>query len=576
MRRLRIAVAQENFKVGDIDGNKARILAAIDEAQVHQADVLVLPEMALTGYPPEDLVYKPRFLQKNQAALQQIVNYTKGKDLLCIVGYIHREQDIYNSAAIIYDGKIVDTYHKIFLPNYGVFDEKRYFQSGNSVPVYHFKGSLIGVNICEDIWYPNGPGHFQAINGGAEIILNISASPFHRGKQSYRERMYSARSGDDLAVLVNCNMVGGQDELVFDGCSTAYNAEGNLISRMHAFKKDFQVFDVNVSAVFRHRLKDIRRRENILSTHAPFELRHIEIQTVKDVNKQDKFIQPIIHPLPEENDYIYRALVQGTADYVNKNGFKEVIIAISGGIDSALVAAIAVDALGADRVRGIYLPTRFSADISGTDAHKLAENLGIKMLELPIQGLFEYYLKLMEPVFKDTPFGIAEENLQSRIRGNIVMALSNKFGYIVLTTGNKSEMSTGYATLYGDMAGGFAVIKDVLKTQVFALSEYVNRDKEIIPRRIIDRPPSAELRPDQKDTDSLPPYDILDAIIRAYVEEDIPVDELIQSIGDEELVTRVVRLIDRNEYKRRQAPPGVKISPRAFGRDRRMPITNGY
>ncbi len=576
MRRLRIALVQENFKVGDIPGNKQRIIDGIRRAASEQADIVLLPELALTGYPPEDLVYKPRFLEENRLALQEIREATQELDILSLVGFIHRDEDIYNAVALLHRGQVIDIYHKIFLPNYGVFDEKRYFQSGDSVPVYTYKGVKIGVNICEDIWYPNGPGHFQAIAGGAELILNISASPYHLGKQDYRERMYSARSGDDLALLVNCNLVGGQDELVFDGCSTVYDSQGRLIGRLAAFARDFQVFDLNVSAVFRHRLKDIRRRENILHTECPFGLRHIEIPTEEKALPATPFRTPQIHPLPDPVESMYRALVLGTADYVNKNGFKEVIIAISGGIDSALVAAIAVDALGKDRVRGIYMPTRYSADISGTDAQGLCDNLGIPLLNLSIQDLFEQYLAKFQPVFKDLPFNTAEENLQSRIRGNIVMALSNKFNYLVLTTGNKSEMSTGYATLYGDMAGGFAVIKDVLKTQVYALSEYVNREHEIIPRRIIDRPPSAELRPDQKDTDSLPPYDVLDRIIREYVEEDIPLQELMENVGDPELVQRVVRLIDLNEYKRRQAPPGVKISPRAFGRDRRMPITNGY
>lgn len=576
MRRLRLAVAQENFRVGDIQGNKAIIIEDIRQAVLDQADLIVFPELALTGYPPEDLVYKPRFLEENLRALEEIREATHELNILCVVGFIDRSDDIYNAAALLYRGEIAGIYRKIYLPNYGVFDEKRYFQSGQSVPVFHYHGVRIGVTICEDIWYPNGPGHYQASAGGAELILNISASPYHAGKQEYRERMYSARSGDDLAILVNCNLAGGQDELVFDGCSSAYDSQGRLISRLKAFVRDYQVFDVNISAVFRQRLKDIRRRETILHCDCPYPLENIEIPVSGPARRADSLLAPQIHPLPDPLESIYQALVTGTADYVNKNGFKDVIIAISGGIDSALVAVIAAEALGAERVRGIYLPTVYSADISGTDAQALCDNLGISLLQLPIQELFDHYLSQLEPVFQGLPFSTAEENLQSRIRGNIVMALSNKFGSLVLTTGNKSEMSTGYATLYGDMAGGFAVIKDVLKTQVYALAEYINREKEIIPRRIIERPPSAELRPDQKDTDSLPPYEVLDSIIRAYVEEDIPLQELRETMGDPDLVSRVVRLIDLNEYKRRQAPPGVKISSRAFGRDRRMPITNGY
>ncbi len=574
MRTLRVSQAQINVCVGDIKGNRDKIKAEILRAAEVQADVLLFPELAITGYPPEDLIFKPEFIHSNHRALFEIADFCKDINMLVVVGFIHRERDIFNAAAVIYKGEIIDIYHKIFLPNYGVFDEKRYFRAGKHIPIIHFRDIAIGVNICEDIWYPDGPGHVQAAVGQAEVLLNLSASPFHKGKQAYRERMYATRSGDEICYLFNCNLVGGQDELVFDGRSTAYDPDGRLLARLKGFEPDFQVTDINVSAVFRDRLKDIRRRE---LTHGKndYEIRSIEVNESPSAPRADKF-QPVVKALEEDDAEIYKALVLGTRDYVRKNGFEKVLIAISGGIDSALVAAVAVDALGAERVTGIYLPTKFSADISGTDAQKLADNLGISLHNLSIQELFEHYLEKLEPVFKDLPFNVAEENLQARIRGNIVMALSNKFGYLVLTTGNKSEMSTGYATLYGDMAGGFAVIKDVLKTRVYSLSRYVNRNAEIIPLRIIERPPSAELRPDQKDTDSLPPYEILDKIVRGYVEEDKPLEELIDSIGDRAMVERFVRLIDRNEYKRRQAPPGVKISPRAFGRDRRMPIVNAY
>lgn len=577
MRVLRFSIAQQNFKVGDIDGNSDKIKQAMVKAEADKTDVLILPELSITGYPPEDLMFKPEFIQANIYSLQDIIKFSEGKEFLLLVGFIDKKDDIYNAVALIDNGELVDVYHKIYLPNYGVFDEKRYFKAGNSIPIYNYYGVKLGVNICEDIWYPEGPGHYQAILGDAEVILNLSASPFHAGKQEYRESMYSTRAGDESVILLNCNMVGGQDELVFDGGSTVYDQHGNLIARLKRFEEDFQTLDINIDGVFRQRLKDIRRRETKeVFYESPFPICDIEINSYENTRLDKIEVAPIVNPLDDRLASIYKALVLGTRDYVNKSGFDEVIIAISGGIDSALVAEIAVAALGSERVQGIYMPTNFSADISGEDAAKLCENLGIELHQIAIQDLFEHYRKELEPAFEGTPFGVAEENIQSRIRGNIVMALSNKFGYMVLTTGNKSEMSTGYATLYGDMAGGFAVIKDVVKTDVFALSRYINCEKEIIPNRIIERPPSAELRPDQKDSDSLPDYDILDAIIRAYVEDDLSTEEIIAIIDDVELVKKTIRMIDRNEYKRRQAPPGIKVTPKAFGRDRRMPIINGF
>ncbi|NPV02691.1 MAG: NAD+ synthase [Brevinematales bacterium] len=575
MRILRFAVAQVNTTVGNIEGNLTKMKDSVIRAADGKADVLIFPELTVTGYPPEDLVFKSQFIDSNLAALRELTDFSRQYPLLIFAGFIDRTDDIYNAAAVIHQGRLIDVYHKIYLPNYGVFDEKRYFASGDSVPVYLFKGVRIGYTICEDLWYPDGPGHFQATVGDAEIILNSSASPYHTGKQQFREKMYSARAGDEIAALINCNLAGGQDELVFDGTSTAYDESGSLTARMEPFAEDFQCFDINMESVFRKRLKDIRRRERKLVLESPFRIREVEITgNAPALQSIEKL--PEICELSDEVGSAYRALVLGTRDYVEKNGFRDVLIAISGGIDSAMVAVIAADALGKSRVHGIYLPSQYSASISGEDAHKLAANLGIDMHEMEIQPLFEDYLKSLAPAFEGRPFDIAEENLQSRIRGNIIMALSNKFNWLVLTTGNKSEMSTGYATLYGDMAGGFAVIKDVLKTLVYRIAEYINREVELIPRRIIDRPPSAELRPDQKDTDSLPEYDTLDRIISAYVEEDCSLDAIVQDIGDEALVKRVIRMIDRSEYKRRQAPPGIKITPRAFGRDRRMPITNRY
>ncbi|OHD55111.1 MAG: NAD+ synthase [Spirochaetes bacterium GWF1_51_8] len=575
MRVLRFALAQINTTVGDIDGNLKKMKDAVVRASDENADVLIFPELTIPGYPPEDLVYKAQFIDSNINALKELADFTSSYDMLIFAGFIDREDDIYNAAAVLHRGNLVDIYRKIYLPNYGVFDEKRYFASGSTIPIYIYKNVRIGYNICEDLWYPDGPGHYQASVGDAEVILNASASPYQTGKQEFREKMYSARAGDEIAVLMNCNLIGGQDELVFDGTSTAYDETGSLIARLEPFSDDFQCFDINVETVFLKRLKDIRRRERKTLQTSPFPIKEFQIGG-KQLPSAAIEKPPFVNELADETSSIYRALVLGTRDYMNKNGFKDALIAVSGGIDSALVAAIAAEAIGPERVHGIYLPSRFSASISGEDAHLLAKNLGIDMHELAIQPLFEDYLKTLEAPFQGKPFDTTEENLQSRIRGNIIMALSNKFNWLVLTTGNKSEMSTGYATLYGDMAGGFAVIKDVLKTVVYRLADYINCENEVIPRRIIDRPPSAELRPDQKDTDSLPEYDILDRIICAYVEEDWSLEAIVKDIGDEGLVKRVMKLIDRSEYKRRQAPPGIKITPRAFGRDRRMPITNRY
>lgn len=586
MRTVRFSVSQNNFTVGDIGGNVNKIKAGIDKAVSEKSDVVIFPELAVTGYPPEDLIFKPQFIQSGLEGLKDIERYSKGKPILVITGFIHKLDDnIYNSAAAVFNGRTLDVYNKIYLPNYGVFDEKRYFSAGNCIPVYFYRGVKIGVNICEDIWYPVGPLHYQTLVGNAEAIINISASPYHAGKQKYRELMFRTRAGDESIFLINCNMVGGQDELVFDGASSAYNENGELVARLASFDEDFQTFDADMDGVIRKRMKDIRRRQEKelmedvtgVQEQMPFLVKTVQIDSEFPENKKNSVqIKPQIVPDKGMVESVYQALVTGTRDYVNKNGFQDVVIAVSGGVDSALVAAIAVDALGKDRVHGIYLPTEFSADISGEDAAQLAKNLGIGLMQMSIQELFQKYRETLKPVFKDRPFNTTEENLQSRIRGNIVMALSNKFGWLVLTTGNKSEMSTGYATLYGDMAGGFAVIKDVLKTTVYDLVRYRNAIKTVIPERIITRPPTAELKPDQKDSDSLPEYPVLDAIIRSYVEDDRPFSEIVAEVGDEALVKRVIRLIDSSEYKRRQSPPGVRITQRAFGKDRRMPITNGY
>ncbi len=578
MRSLRISICQFNFTVGDIKGNILKIKEGIKRALDEKSDIAVFPELAVTGYPPEDLVFKPQFIDNSIKAMDSLADFSKNKKILIIAGYIFRDTasgNIFNSAGIVYNGRLADIYNKIYLPNYGVFDEQRYFSPGVCLPVYLYRDVRIGVNICEDIWYPTGPLHYQSSAMNAEVIINISASPFHAGKQDFRENMFSTRAGDESVILVNCNLVGGQDELVFDGFSTVYDEDGNLISRMDGFKEDFASIDIDADSVFRKRLKDIRRKQERENMSGPFKLMSMNIGEVKYNPKRPPVNKGTLTIRKSNIADIYDALTLGTRDYVNKNGFDKVIVAISGGIDSALVATIAADALGQERVKGIFLPSIFSASISGEDARELSRNLSIELLELSIQDIFGLYSSKLSEIFRGKPPGVAEENIQSRIRGNIVMAISNKFGWLVLTTGNKSEMSTGYATLYGDMAGGFAVIKDVLKTTVYQLAEYRNGINQVIPRRIIERAPSAELRTDQKDSDTLPEYAILDRIITAYVEQDRPVDEIIFEMGDGKLVRKVIAMIDKSEYKRRQSPPGIKITPRAFGRDRRMPITNG-
>jgi len=572
MRPVRVGLAQINTTVGDLEGNTRKILAHLQKARQLSVDLLAFPELTITGYPPEDLLLKPSFIGANLKALEQIARSTK--DVTAIVGFAERNRDIYNAAAVICGGKIVGVYRKIYLPNYGVFDEHRYFQPGTEAPVFQSNGIVIGVNICEDIWYPDGPTKLQALWGDAQLIVNISASPYHLGKGKEREKMLATRAYDNAAIVAFCNLVGGQDELVFDGQSAIFDETGELIARGKAFEEDFIVADLDLERVFNCRLHGPRRRKE----------KFFKAGTVKKLTLP-KLIQTQKKPaletrLPRELDRleeIYTALVLGTRDYVRKNGFRKVLIGLSGGIDSSLVACIAVDALGKENVMGVFMPSRFSAQESRIDAEKLACNLNIKLLQIDIDDTYAGFLKMLRSVFKGTKPNIAEENLQARIRGNILMALSNKFNYLVLTTGNKSELSLGYATLYGDMAGGFAVIKDVLKTLVYELARFRNSQKDVIPQRVFERPPTAELRPDQRDEEDLPaPYKILDPILQAYVEEDRSLKEIVAMGFDEKIVRRVIGLVDKNEYKRRQAPVGIKITPRAFGKDRRLPITNRF
>ena len=573
MRRLRIALAQINTTVGDFDGNVKKILGAIDGARAMKADIVTLPELAICGYPPEDLLFKPQFIQANLQSLQKIVEASSG--ITVVVGFVDTDGDIFNAAALISDGKLIGVYHKMYLPNYGVFDENRYFRAGKECPVYVVNGIGIGINICEDIWYEAGPATIQAY-AGAEVIINISASPYHAGKGESREKMIATRATDTVAVFVYNNLVGGQDELVFDGHSFIADERGNIITRGKQFEEDFIVADLDIESVFRARLHDPRWRKEspVLEKSGWRQTKTIVSQT--PTSGQKPLLKPhhiaTLDPVAE----VYQALVLGTRDYIHKNGFSKVVIGLSGGIDSAIVATIAVDALGKDNVIGISMPSRYSSTGSVTDTKALAQNLGVKLQTIAIERPFQAYLDTLAESFTGVKPDSTEENLQARVRGNLLMALSNKFGWLVLTTGNKSEMATGYTTLYGDMAGGFAVIKDVPKTLVYKITKYRNAKAgfNLIPSPIIDKPPSAELRPDQKDSDSLPPYEVLDAILTAYVEEDKSVDQIVALGYEKAVVQKTAKLVDRSEYKRRQAPPGVKITSRAFGRDRRLPLTS--
>lgn len=582
---LRVALAQVNMTVGDLWGNQAKILQAMRKAHAAGAHIVCLPELALTGYPPEDLLLKPGFVAANLAALQELVlasNELPG--LTSVIGFVDRVHDIYNAAAVVADGKLVATYHKQYLPNYGVFDEKRYFQAGTKSPLLLINGVHVGVNICEDAWYPTGPITTQA-HAGAEVILNINGSPFHVEKDQFREDMMATRAADNGVIIAYLNLIGGQDELVFDGGSMVFGAQGELLARAKRFEEDLLVVDLDTASVFRARLHDPRRRQERLQVNAQDVPLSVISSQPEETEAMARSSQPVVIGAPQRIEEemgrlaeIYAALVLGTRDYVHKTGFKKAVIALSGGIDSSLVAAIAVDALGAENVLGISMPSGYSSEGSKSDALELAENLGMECLTIPIEDIFRLSLNMMIPAIGEDNPGLAGENLQARIRGNIMMTISNKLGPIVLTTGNKSEMAVGYCTLYGDMAGGFAVIKDVFKTVVYELCTYRNSlgPTAVIPQPVIDKPPSAELSPGQKDSDSLPPYPVLDAILHAYVEQDRNSDEIIAMGFDEAVVQRVIRLVDLSEYKRRQAPPGVKITTRAFGRDRRLPIVNRY
>ena len=536
---------------------------------------MILPELALSGYPPEDLLLKTSFADAAAAALRELA--ADVRDIVALVGFPERRDDVYNAAAVLADGEIAATYHKIFLPNYGVFDEQRYFQAGTDAAIFELNGVGIGVTICEDIWEPGPPATTEALSG-AQLIVNLSASPYHAGKPLEREEMLVQRARDNLATFAFCNMVGGQDELVFDGCSSVVDQDGRVLARAPQFDEALVVCGVDPGAAAAARLRDARHRAAVRrerESGAP-QARTLASLSVPSAG-QVEVGGPVAEPMGDDEE-IYAALVTGLRDYVDKNGFERVVVALSGGIDSALAALIAVDALGAERVTCVTMPSPYSSEGTRSDARTIAENLGAELIELSIEGLMEVYDDVLSPVFDGRDPDITEENLQARMRGNLVMALSNKFGWLVLTTGNKSEMSVGYATLYGDMAGGFAVLKDVLKGRVYRLVRWRNEreGRELVPASVLERPPSAELRYEQRDDESLPPYDVLDGILSAYVEEDLDADQIVREGYEREDVERVIRLVDLAEYKRRQAPPGIKISTRAFGRDRRLPITNRF
>ncbi|HEX4216194.1 MAG TPA: NAD+ synthase [Candidatus Dormibacteraeota bacterium] len=573
-RALRIGLAQFDPTVGDLEGNANRMIEWIGRARERGCDLVVFPELAVTGYPPEDLVLKPSFVRDNIRQRDRITAHSRG--LAVIGGFVDLDVDIYNAAFIAGDGELRGVYHKVYLPNYGVFDEKRYYRAGSEAPVFELDGVRLGVSICEDAWFPNGPIAEQA-KQGAEVLVNINGSPFHAGKRRSREAMIATRAMDTRAFLAWVNTVGGQDELVFDGNSVVIHPEGSVIARAPSFAEDLLVADVDVGAVFGERLRDTRLRSE--SSADDHRIRPVALQSGSPTRaRNEPPLLPNTEPLEDEAE-VYAALVLGVQDYVRKSSpVHRVVIAVSGGIDSALASAIAVDALGPDAVIGVHMPSRHTSNDSVEDSELLARALGIRLETIVIEGIRKAYEEALAPLFAGTEPGTAEENVQARIRGNLVMAISNKFGGLVLTTGNKSEVATGYCTLYGDMAGGYNALKDTPKTLVYRLSRYRNGlgPSPVIPERILTKAPSAELRDDQKDEDSLPPYDLMDPILRGYVEDDRSFEELVAVGHDPAMVSRVIQLVDGSEYKRRQAAPGVKITPRAFGRDRRMPIVNRY
>lgn len=616
---MRLALAQFDAVVGDLTGNRERIVELAREAAAGGAELVVYPELALTGYPPEDLLLKTHFLERAAAELERLASELP-ETLTALVGAPLLGDDVYNTAAVIAGGRVIAAHRKIHLPNYGVFDERRYFRPGTRPLIVELPAATLGITVCEDIWIPDGP-HVDQVLAGAELVVNLSASPYHRGKGHDRERMLSQRAADMVGYVVFCNLVGGQDELVFDGHSLVCDHRGGVVARAAQFREELLLVDVDPAAVRAQRLRDPRHR----SAAAPLMdvARQVSVERVtaaphccssssSDSSGSDRSgsdsdrsgggssgsdsgggVRDRTEPaargptgrcaeLLDADEEIYRALTLGLRDYVQKNRFAKVLVGLSGGIDSALTAVIAADALGCERVELLTMPSPYSSEGTRRDAHELARRIGARLQEIPITPAMDAFGAMLRPAFAGRPPDVAEENVQARIRGTLLMALSNKFGWLVLTTGNKSELSVGYATLYGDMAGGFSVLKDVFKTTVYRLARWRNElavargEQPPIPESVIQRPPSAELRPGQRDEDTLPPYELLDRILEGYVERDEDAAELIAAGLPAETVERVIELVDRAEYKRRQAPPGVRVSVRAFGRDRRLPITNRY
>ena len=570
---MKVALAQIDTVVGDVWGNVEKAADALAKAVEGGAELVAFPELTTTGYPPEDLLLRPSFIRENLRALEEFAGKVP-EGVAAAIGFVDLNGDLYNACAVVSGGEILHRYHKHYLPNYGVFDENRYFREGSGVPILKVGSNLVGLSICEDIWYPGGPPREQAL-GGAGVLLNVSASPYHRLKGASRERMLGVRASDHGCYVVFCNLVGGQDELVFDGRSAVFDPEGRVVARARQFEEDLLFVEIHPEEAIFHRLHEPRPRKE--EHDYPPEIVELPLPEPGPLEESAGTEHRVEPQLTEEGE-VLEALVLGLGDYFRKNGFSRAVLGLSGGIDSAFGAAVAARALGPENVTGVLMPSKYTSEASNTDARTLIKNLGIDSQEIPIGPAFDAYREMLEESFKGLPEDETEENIQSRIRGNILMALSNKFGWIVLSTGNKSETSVGYSTLYGDTAGGFSVIRDVPKTLVYRVCRYINEieGREIIPDSILTKEPSAELREDQRDVDSLPPYEVLDPILEAYIEEDKGIGEIVAAGFEEEDVRRAVQLVDRAEYKRRQAPTGIKVTARSFGRDRRMPITNRY